>query len=191
MPRIFHDAATQLVRERRRRQPIPEPNVVALGTLKNLPPRSTKLRTARHPNLLRHWFSRKQFHESGFEVLAGVDVIAMGIGEWVDLDRATEHPGTAQVHVALFLKVGDLELLEHRDAVVVGIVVVPLEALRMNEEHRIWEIVVVVDDIPRGLHLSDHVNSQEELNLSHVRYTIDSLPLFCFTVSGAFLSSTT
>jgi hypothetical protein len=71
----------------------------------------------------------------------------MHIGERVDLARAAEKPGAADVHVALFLEVWELEVAEHRDAIVVRVVVVPLVSLGVDKEDGFREIIVIVDDI--------------------------------------------
>lgn len=66
----------------------------------------------------------------------------------MDFGRTSQDPDTAEVHIALFLYIGYLEVLEHSEAVVVGIVVVPLVSFGVDEEHYIREMVIVVDYIP-------------------------------------------
>jgi hypothetical protein len=65
----------------------------------------------------------------------------------LDLVWAPEGPRAADVDVSLLLEVRKLEVAEHGEAVVVGVVVVPLVAVRMDEEDVIGEVVVVVDDV--------------------------------------------
>lgn len=74
-------------------------------------------------------------------------IFAVGIGVRTDFDGASENPRAAQIHVALLLEVGDLEIAEHADAVVVGVVVVPLVLLGVDKEEGFGEAIVVVDNI--------------------------------------------
>lgn len=76
----------------------------------------------------------------------------MGIGVRTDFDGTPENPRAAEVNVALFLEVRNLEVAEHANAVVVGVVVVPLVSLGVDEEDHFGQAVVVVDDIPESLH---------------------------------------
>jgi hypothetical protein len=69
----------------------------------------------------------------------------MHIGERVDFAWATEKPDAADVHVALFLEVRELEVAEHRDTIVVRVVVVPLISLGVDKENGVGEVIVVVD----------------------------------------------
>lgn len=78
-------------------------------------------------------------------------VLAVRIGVRTDLDGATESPGAAQIDIALFLEVRHLKIAKHADAVVVGVVVVPLVLLGVDEEEDFGETVVVVDDVPSTL----------------------------------------
>lgn len=64
----------------------------------------------------------------------------------LDLVWAAELPSTAQIDVAFLLEVGYLEVAQHHQAVVIGIVVVPLVSRRVQEERVIREVVVIVDD---------------------------------------------
>jgi hypothetical protein len=81
------------------------------------------------------------------------------VGKWVNLDRAAEGPDTAEIHVSFLLEVGGLEVAQHGDAIVVWVVVVPLEALGVDEEHYIGEVFVVIDNVPASQkkhHVSVH-----------------------------------
>lgn len=148
MPRIFHNPPTQFILQIRLHQPHPKPLVITLRPLMNLPPRNPKLRTTRNTHFIRDLHARKQLHEARLEVFTRVHVIAVGIGVRTDFDGTSENPRAAQIHVALFLEIGDLEVAEHADAVVVGVIVVPLVLLGVDEEEGFGEAVVVVDDIP-------------------------------------------
>jgi hypothetical protein len=68
--------------------------------------------------------------------------------EWVDFCGTAQNPYTAQIHVAFFLQVCKLKVLEQWDAVVVRIVVVPLESLGVEEDCVVGESIVAVDDVP-------------------------------------------
>lgn len=148
MPRILHNPPTQLILQIRLHQPLPKPLIITLRPLMNLPPRNPQLRTTRNTHFIRNLHARKQLHEARLEVFTRVHVFAVGIGVWTDFDGTSENPRAAQIHVALFLEVGDLKVAEHADTVVVGVVVVPLVLLGVDEEEGFREAVVVVDDIP-------------------------------------------
>jgi uncharacterized protein YqgV (UPF0045/DUF77 family) len=45
------------------------------------------------------------------------------------------------------LEIGGLDVAQHGDTVVVGVVVVPLVARRVDEEHYIGEVFVIVNDV--------------------------------------------
>jgi hypothetical protein len=77
---------------------------------------------------------------------------------------------------------------EHRQAIVVGVVVVPLVAVWVDEEDVVRKGRVVVYDVAAG-GVSLRVVARYEGG-TYVRYTMLSLPLFFGTVSGAFGSST-
>lgn len=148
MPRILHNPPTQLILQFRLDQPLPKPLIITLGPLMNLPPRNPKLRTTRNTHFIRNLHSGKQLHEACLEVFTGVHVFAVGIGVRTDFHRTPENPRTAEVNVALFLEIRDLKVAEHTDAVVVGIIVVPLVSLGMDEQEGFGKTVVVVDYIP-------------------------------------------
>lgn len=63
----------------------------------------------------------------------------------LNLVWAAEGPCAADVNVAFLLEVRQLEVAEHRNAVVVRVIVVPLVAIRMYEEDIVGKRVVVVD----------------------------------------------
>lgn len=121
----------------------------------NLRARHRELGTARHAHFLGHLDAGEKLHEAGFEVFARVHILAVGIRVGSDFRGASEGPGAAEIHIALFQEVGDLEVAQHGDTVVVGVVVVPLVAQGVDEEHDFGEPVVVVDDISMG-HACQH-----------------------------------
>ena len=71
----------------------------------------------------------------------------MGVRMRFDLGRASQDPRTTDIDIALVSEVVGLESSEHGDAVIVGVVVVPLKALGVDEEHQVRETVVIVDYI--------------------------------------------
>lgn len=121
--------------------------VVALRPFPDLPPRHAKLRTAGDPNDLGHFRPRKQLHESCLEVLPRMKILAVRVGEGMDFIRATQDPGAAQIDVSFFLNIGGLNFADHGNAIVVRVIVVPLVALGVDEEHDIGQVVVVVNDV--------------------------------------------
>jgi hypothetical protein len=69
----------------------------------------------------------------------------------LDLAGAAQGPSTPDVDIPFLLEVGNLEVSQHGETIVIGIVVVPLVAVRMDEENVVRKIVVVVDDVADGL----------------------------------------
>ena len=63
----------------------------------------------------------------------------------MDLCRTPQHPDTPNIDKALLFEVRELQMAEHGHAVEIGIVVVPLVALRVQEEDVGGEGGVVVD----------------------------------------------
>lgn len=147
MPGVFHDPPAQLIRQICLGQPLPKPYIITLRPLLDPPSSNAELGATRCTNFPRHLDAREQLHEPRFEVFAGVDVFAVGVGVRPDLRRTSQDPGATEIHVALVMEVAGLDSSQHGDAVVVGVVVVPLVALGVDEEHPIGETVVVVDDI--------------------------------------------
>lgn len=86
------------------------------------------MRTVEHAYFLRHLDAREKLHKPVLEVFPCMHVIPVRVRVRPDLRRTAQSPRTAQIHVALFLEVGDLEVAQHRHAVVIGVVVVPLES---------------------------------------------------------------
>jgi hypothetical protein len=60
-------------------------------------------------------------------------IVTMSICKWMNLHRTPEDPGAPEINVSLLLEVGELEMAEHGDTIIVGVVVVPLESLRVDE----------------------------------------------------------
>ena len=58
----------------------------------------------------------------------------MRIAKGMNLRRAAQDPGAAQIHIPLFLEIRDLEIAENGHTIVVRVVVVPLVSLGMDEE---------------------------------------------------------
>jgi hypothetical protein len=97
-------------------------------------------------------------------VLEGLFVVTTGMHSFsvlplllqrLDLAGASQHPSTPDIDVALLLEVRNLEMAKHGNTIVIGVVVVPLVAVRVNEEDVVRKIIVVVDDVagvPRSAH---------------------------------------
>jgi hypothetical protein len=79
---------------------------------------------------------------------------------------------------------------QHGEAVVVGVVVVPLVAVGVDEEDVVGEGVVVVYDVSINSTLASPKPPFSSCAETYVKYTMLSLPLFFGTVSGASASST-
>jgi len=121
--------------------------ILLLAPLPNLVPRGRKLRTAAHPNSIRHLLPRKQALKSLLILSARMHSLSVfaRFRQRLDLVGAAEGPGAADVDVAFFLEVRQLEVAKHGEAVVVRVVVVPLVAVGVDEEDVVGEGRVVVD----------------------------------------------
>lgn len=69
-----------------------------------------------------------------------------------DFGRAANDPNAPKVHVAHLAQVGELEVLEGGEAVIVRVVVVPGEAQRVEEDEVVRQVVVVVDNVRQVHH---------------------------------------
>lgn len=124
-------------------------------------------------------------------VLLGGSLVAEG----PNLSRTAQDPGASQVDVTLLLEILETESLQERKRIVVGVVVVPLEALGVMEQNVSREGIVAVDDVPAKGVVSVSVVRLSILTLyeatTYVRKTMASRPLFTRTVNSASGSSTT
>ncbi len=171
MPSIFKHTAADGILHLGRQQPLAEADVVVAGPRAHRLARDAKLGAAGHAHLGGQRDAGEEVGKGlGVDVLGVGDAVGvgrgLGVGERADLDGAAEDPGAAQIDVPLLLEVGDAEALEQLQGVVVGVVVVPLEALGVVEEDVGGEGVVAIDDVPgrgQGLALKtwlefDHAN---------------------------------
>lgn len=151
MPRVFHHPSTYPVVQLRVVQPVAEALILCQRNAPNLVACKRKLRAAANGDEVRHdGILAKDFLERLVVAVARVALLLqLAVILFVRLDffGAPHLPGAAQVDVALFLEIGQLEVAEDRQAVVVGVVVVPLVALGMQEENVVGQIVVIVNEV--------------------------------------------
>lgn len=147
MPGVLKHPPTDSVTQFSPHNPIAIFLVLLLRPLPNLVLRRSKLRTAAYTNSRWHFFTREQALK-GLLVLStrmhGLSVFAL-FSQRLDLVWAAEGPGAADVDVAFFLEVRQLEVAQHGETVVVGVIVVPLVAVGVDEEDVVGEGCVVVD----------------------------------------------
>lgn len=110
-----------------------------------------ELRTTCDTDLLRNLKTGEKLLESGLVNMAGVHRFTL-LGRNPVLDRpdlggATKYPDTPQVGVADLLKIVEAEVLEEREGIVIGVVVVPLKAFGVVENDVTGQGVVSVNDI--------------------------------------------
>lgn len=165
MPGILHNPPTQLIRQVRLGQPLPKPYIVIPRPFEDLPPRCPELGAARHSNFLGNLRAREQLHKPLLEVLARMNVVAVGRRVRADLDRTAQDPSAAEIYITAVLEVGDLDAPYHWHAVVVGVVVVPLVALGVDEEDSLGEVVIMVNYIPVESRQSSDTGSQYKRGL--------------------------
>lgn len=70
----------------------------------------------------------------------------------MDLGRAADDPDAPEVHIAHLPQVGELEVPQRGEAIVVGVVVVPREARCVEEDEVVRQVVVVVDNVRQVHH---------------------------------------
>lgn len=117
--------------------------VIGLGPLENLRGTNCELRTARHADSLRDADTWKEVSECvGVEYLCAFRVGAQGI----HFAGTTYDPNTAQVDIAAGLYVRHAKVLEDGYTVVHWIVIVPLVAETVHEDHYVRQIRIVVND---------------------------------------------
>ena len=191
MPRILQYPSADTVMEICFHDPVPVPYVLALLSFSDLLLCRGKLRTAAHANRTGDLQLRKQMLKRLFIVttsMHSLPVLALFLKR-LDLVGAAQRPRAADVDVSFFLEVGQLEVSQHRNTVVVGVVVMPLVAVGMDEKYIVRKGIVVVNYVSTpALHVS--ARASEGRGGTCVRYTMLSLPLFFGTVSGALGSST-
>lgn len=204
MPRILENSPAQVIAQRRHQQPLAEADVLGAGSQANRLAADGELRAAGNTNLLGNGETGEELLEGGLVDVAGVDgLVLLGGGfvlDGLDLGGAAEDPDAAQVGVADLLEVVEAELLQQRERIVVGVVVVPLEALSVVEDDVSGQVVVAVDDVARETWSEGIQDGESKTGVvawsidgiaSYLRKTMASRPLFIGTVSFALLSSTT
>ena len=88
----------------------------------------------------------KQLLEGACEVAHPVVEALFEFG-WAEALGTADGPVAAEVHVALHLQMVEAKPAEHSEPIVFRVVIVPLEAVGVGEDHVVWETVVVIDDI--------------------------------------------
>lgn len=117
---------------------------------------NSELRTTCDTNLLRNLKTGEKLLESGLINMAGVHRFTL-LGRSLVLDRpdlsgAAKYPDTPQVGVANLLEIVEAEVLEEREGIVIGVVVVPLKAFGVVEDDVTGQGVVSVNDICQKNH---------------------------------------
>lgn len=198
MPRVLQHTAAEVIAQSRPHQPLPVRDVVLERPLLDCLPPDGELRAAGHADDLRDNHAGEKLLEGRLvHVLRVHGLISLGlvvVNERLNLGRAAEDPGAAQIDVALLAESVEAEALEERKRIVVWIVVVPLKTLGVVEDDVAGEGVVSLDDISMRECVSyDGILQSigEDDAWSYVRKTMASLPLFTGTVCSALGSSTT
>jgi hypothetical protein len=149
VPRIFQYTSTDVVAQACLHDPLPIPLILALLAFPDLLLGSSKLRTAADAHSARDLLARKKKLERLFVVSArmyGFSMLAL-FYQRLDLVGTPQRPRAANVDVSFTLEVWDLEMAQHRQAVIIGVVVVPLIAIRVDKEDVVREGCVVINDI--------------------------------------------
>ena len=151
VPRVFKNSTAEVIAKSRYYQPLAESHILGAGTLADSLATDGKLGTACNTDFLGHFETGEEFLESGLVDVAGVNGLALlGRGfvlNGSDLSRAAKDPDTSQVGVADLLEIVETKVLEERKSIVVGVIVVPLEALGVVEDDVPGQGVVSVNDV--------------------------------------------
>lgn len=150
VPQILHDTSRHRRRKRRLPQPLPYPLKLHNRALPYLSSRDSELCTARCSHNFRQFDVRKELAKRfgvGMADSERVRTLVVDALSREDLVGTAGRPGAAEGGIADFFDVRELEVLDGGDAVVHGVVVVPLVALGVEEDHVVGEVVVVVDDV--------------------------------------------
>lgn len=149
MPRVLKDSAARRIIQFSFKQPIPEPDIALPWSPTDGFPRHTELGAAADCDGGGDASSGKQLLKSFFVRASSLHIFGQIplVLERHDLGRASNFPGAAEVDVALFAQIRELELAEHGHPVVIWIVVVPLPAVRVKEQGVLRQTVVIVDDV--------------------------------------------
>lgn len=146
MPRILKHSARQTVVQLRVQQPLTKPDVVLARSAVNCFAGDGELGAAGCGNDFGDRNPREDLLEGGFENVRERRHFS-GILIWADCGRTAREQGAAKVDVARGLDVGGLDVLESHEGVVVGAVIVPGEALRVDEDGGGGKGVVAVDEM--------------------------------------------
>jgi len=151
VPRVFKDSTAEVIAKSRYYQPLAESHIFGARTLADGLATNGKLGTACNTDFLGHLETGEKLLESGLVNVACVNGLALlGRGfvlDGSDLSRAAENPDTSQVGIADLLEVVETEILEERKSIVVGVVIVPLEALGVVEDDVPGQGVVSVNNV--------------------------------------------
>jgi len=160
VPRIFQYSATQVVCELGLEKPCSPANIVLARPKTDRLPRDCKLRAATYTNQVRYLDSRHQLLEGllinavgGYsllhrEVAHDVDVGPFeGIMLGTDLDRTAQDPDATQVDVSRRAHIVELQVAERREAIVIGVVVMPSKASGVRKDSDGSERIIAVDDV--------------------------------------------
>jgi hypothetical protein len=110
-----------------------------------------KLGAACDADFLRNFKTGEKLLESSLVNVTGVYGLAL-LGRGLilnrpDLCRTAKNPDTSQVGVADLLEVVEAEVLEEGESIIVGVIVVPLEALGVVEDDVPGQGIVSVNDV--------------------------------------------
>lgn len=156
MPRKLKHASVQRVVQRRGDQPLPEPHVVLPRPGADRVPRDGELRAAADGDELGDRGRGEELLEGVLVDVLGEDLLRGVLLRLVlrgsDLARTPDYPDAAQVDVADSAEVGEAEVPEGREGVVVRVVVVPGEPRRVHEEHVLRQAVVAIDHVRQVHH---------------------------------------
>lgn len=151
MPGIFENSTTESISQGRHNQPLAESHIFGAGTQMDSFATDGKLRAAGYADFLGDFKTGEQLLESSLVNVAcvyGLALLARGlILNGPDLGGASKNPDTSQVGIPNFLEVVESEVLEEGESIVVGVVVVPLEALGVVEDDVAGQGVVSVNDV--------------------------------------------
>lgn len=157
MPCVFQNSTAHIIIKPRFQEPISPPNEVVFWTSVDRLAGDSKLRAATHSYHLRHLDAGHQFLEGYFEhgLRRGgfycFRAEIQGVVVRSNLTRASEDPDASEIDISRRLDVCEAQASKSRHGVVVGVVIMPSKARGVDEDSRVCDCIVAINEVTVSL----------------------------------------
>lgn len=146
MPYILQHPPTEFVLEIGGDEPASVMLIIRPRTLKYLLFRDGELGATADGHFSGYRHVRKQFWD-GIHQVNLFRTVVTGIDTRNERFLTAYEPGTSKVNVAFGGNVIELEIAQDWDGIKIRIIIMPLISLAMDEDHYVWQIIVIVENI--------------------------------------------